>query len=103
MPHPLFLVFLVQELTDAPDDVVAFVGHLRVEVDVRDASFLGVHPRNQVLHVAIVAMAFAEHHHAFDAAQFVPIRLCRPGAGASCRVGTRRWRSLRCRSPARFP
>ena len=61
--HPLFLCFLVQELADAADDVVAFVGHLRVEVDVRDAQFLGVHPGDEVLHVAVVAMAFAEHHH----------------------------------------
>ncbi len=32
-----FSVFLVQELADAANNVVAFVGHLRVEVDVRDA------------------------------------------------------------------
>ena len=64
LPHPLFLCFLVQELTDAPDDIVAFVGHLRVEVDVRDAHFLGVHPGDEVLHIAVVAVSFAEHDHA---------------------------------------
>ena len=32
--HPLFQYVLVQELANTPDDVVSFVGHLRVEVDV---------------------------------------------------------------------
>ena len=63
-----FSVFLVQELADAADDIVAFVGHLRVEVDVRNAQFLGVHPGYEVLHVAVVAMTFAEHDYTLDAA-----------------------------------
>ena len=54
-----FSVFLVQELTDAANDIVAFVRHLRVKVDVRDAQFLGVHSGDEVLHVAVVAVSFA--------------------------------------------
>ena len=54
--HPLFLCFLVQELTDTPNDIISLVGHLGVEVDVRNARFLGVHPGDKVLHVAVVAM-----------------------------------------------
>ena len=68
MLHPLFLSFLVQEPVDTADDVIFLVGHLRVEVDVRYAHFLGVHACDEVFHVAVVAVAFAEHHHAFDAA-----------------------------------
>ena len=62
-----FSVFLVQELADAADYIVAFVGHLCVEVDVSEAQFLGIHAGDEVLHVAVVAMAFAEHDNPLDA------------------------------------
>ena len=34
---PFFLYTLVQELADTPNDIVSFVGHLCVEVDVGHA------------------------------------------------------------------
>ena len=49
---------------DTPYDIVTFVGHLRVEVDVGNTQFLGIHPCNQVLYTAIVAVAIAKHDHA---------------------------------------
>ena len=59
---PLFQICaLFHEFADALDDITPLVLHLGVEVDVRNVELLGEHPRNQVFHIAIVAVAVAEH------------------------------------------
>ena len=66
--HPLFPWILTQILADTAFDIGTFVGHLRVEVDVGNSEFLGVHPRDQVLDIAAMTVAVAQHHDALRTA-----------------------------------